>query len=152
VAEIFGFADNTVMLDRLIAAADATAEGQRLDAERFIREQRMLDEQVPGIWKRLRNALKSKCKQYREHFTFDVCVEDEALIRGANQRVLEVKFLRDSKVVAFECNGAGGLCTFRLDRHNVAVISDADGIAFPSEDYVADQLLSLILQSSGCSS
>jgi hypothetical protein len=137
------------MLDRLIAEVEADAESQKLDGERFVREQRMLDEQGPAIWKRLRSAMKVKSEQHPRHLKFDVCVEDEALIRGANRKVLEVKFLRDSKVVTFECNGGNGLCTFRLDRHNVAVICDADGIAFPSEDYLADQLLSLILRDFG---
>jgi hypothetical protein len=146
MAEDFDLADNSLMLERLIAAADANAERQKLDGERFVREQRMLDEQVPSIWKRLRAAIKGKCEQHPRQFKFDVCVQDEAVIRGANRRVLEVKFLRESKVIAFECNGERGLSTFRLDRQNVAVLCDAEGIAFSSEDYLADQLLSLILQ------
>jgi hypothetical protein len=137
------------MLDRLIAEAEATAESQRLDGERFVREQRMLDEQVPAIWKRLRTAMKSKCERYPQHLKFDVCVESEATIRGANRRVLEVRFLQESKVITFECNGGTGLFSFRLDRQNIALLCDSDGVPFPSEDHVADQLLSMILRNPG---
>ena len=146
MAEIFSFGDNTLMLDRLIAEVEADAESQKLDGERFVRKQRMLDEQVPAIWKRLRTAMKSKCEQYPQHLKFDVCVESEANIRGANRRALKARFLQESKVITFECNGDIGFCAFQLDRQNVALLCDSDGIPFPSEDHVADQLLSMILR------
>lgn len=146
MAEIFSFADNTLMLDRLIAEVEADAESQKLDGECFVRKQRMLDEQVPAIWKRLRAAMKSKCEQYPQHLKFDVCVQSEAIIRGANRRVLKARFLQESKVITFECNGDSGFCAFQLGQQNVALLCDSDSIPFPSEDYVADQFLSMILR------
>lgn len=144
MAAFLALADNSFMLDRLIAEADALAESEKLDAERFVREQRILDEQAPGVWKRLRSSLKAKCDQYPERFKFDVCGQTEAAIRGSG-RVLEARFLPESKVIEFECGGAGR-CTIRLNRQNIAVLCDQDGAAYPSEDYAADQLLSLILR------
>jgi hypothetical protein len=133
------------MLDRLIAEADAITESEKLDAERFVREQRILDEQAPAIWKRFCASLKAKCEQRSKHFKFDVCGENEAVVRCSG-RVLEARFLPESKLIAFECNGGTGCCTFRLNRQNIAVLCDGDGVLFPSEDYAAEQLLSLILR------
>ena len=137
--------DNVVMLERLISESEANAETAKLNDERFVREQRILDEQVPGIWKNLRDAMKAQSSKHPKHLAFDVCLTDEAVVRGENRRVLEVKLLKDSKVIVFKCNGGSGRCTFRLNRQNVAVICDGDGVAFPDEAYVADQLLSMIL-------
>jgi hypothetical protein len=145
VAAFLGLHDNGFMLDRLIAETEANAEDQKRDAERFVLEQGILDEQAPGIWKRLRALLKDKCQQYPKHLKFEVCGENEAIIRGSS-RVLEAKFLRKSKVVVFECGGGSGCCTFRLNRQNIAVLCDGDGVLFPSEEYAAEQLLALILR------
>jgi hypothetical protein len=146
VAAFPSLADNSVMLDRLIAEADAQTESEKLDAERFVREQRILDEQAPPIWKRFRASLKAKCEQYPQRFKFDVCDQNGAVIRGSG-RVLEVTFLPDSKVIEFACNGATGFCMIRLNRQNIAVLCDQDGAAYP-EDHAVEQLLALILRKS----
>lgn len=47
------------MLERLIASIDAQADSQRIKDERFVREQRILNESAPRVWQSLRSALKS---------------------------------------------------------------------------------------------
>lgn len=150
MALVFGKFDNAdsrevgVMLERLIAAIEVEAQAQTVKDERFVREQRILDEAAPRIWKSLRDALKVEAGKYPKHFTFEVQPDTEVIIRGA--KVLEAEFLTESKAVVFRCGEVEGECVMRLDAQNRAVICDSEAKPYPSVGFVAEWMLSLILQ------
>jgi hypothetical protein len=61
------------------------------------------------------------------------------VIVGKNCRVLETQYLKESKIVAFRCNGGEGECVIRLDEQNRAAICDKDGLIYPSTEDAAEQ-------------
>jgi hypothetical protein len=133
-------------LDRVIAALEATKTQRTVSDERFIREQRILDELAPRLWRDVRQALQSACKAHAEHFHFEVQPEPLARIRCTNRRVLEVEYLSESRTVVFGLGDVQGEFAIRLDGQNRAALYDGEGKVLPSAAYLADELLTLSLQ------
>jgi hypothetical protein len=135
------------MLERLIAAIDAEDQKQQIGAERFVREQRILDELAPRMWQSFWAALKAESEKYPNHFTFDVRPNTEAVIRGKGRRskVLEVRFLTESKTVCVRCGDLEEEYTVQLDAQGKAVVCDVNGQSYSSRKLLAEQLLALIL-------
>lgn len=134
------------MLERLIATIDAEAQARSIRDEKFVREQRILDEAAPRIWQSLRATLKAEAEKYPKHFTFEVQPDTEVVIRGASRKVLEAEYLSESKSVIFRCGQVEGERLIRLDSQSRAVICDDEAKPYPSVGFVAERLLALILQ------
>ncbi len=134
------------MLDRVIAELESKKQQRSVSDERFIREQRILDELAPRVWREVRQALQSECKAHPEYLHFEVQPEPYVLIRCSNRRVLEVEYLSESKTVVFQCGDVSGECAIGLDGQNRGVLVDGSGKVLPSASYLADELLAKALQ------
>jgi hypothetical protein len=134
------------MLEKLIATIDAEARARRIIDEKFVREQRILDEVAPRTWRSLRAALKAETEKYPKHFTFEIQPEIQVVIRGSSSKVLEAEYLSESKSVIFRCGEVEGERLIRLDSQARAVILDDEEKPYPSVEFVAERLLALILQ------
>jgi len=132
-------------IGRVIAALESTKNQRSVADERFIREQRILDELAPRLWREVRQALQGECNAHPEYLTFEVQPEPLARIRCSNRRFLEVEYLSESKTVVFELGEMQGEFAIRLDAQNRAVLFDGDGKVIPSAGYLADELLTLTL-------
>ena len=133
-------------LDRVIAALESTKNRRSLADERFIREQRILDDLAPRLWREVRQALQSECKAHPDHFHFEIQPEPLARIRCTNRKVLEVEYLSESRTVVFECGELRGEFGIGLDAQNRAALYDGEAKILPSAAYLADELLTLALQ------
>jgi len=135
------------MLGRLIATIEAQDQKREIGAERFVREQRILDELAPRTWQSLRTALKAESDKYPSHFTFEVRPNTEAVIRGKGRKpkVLEIGFLSESKTVWVRCGDLDDEYSIRLDDQAKAVVCDADGQVYSSVKLLAERLLALVL-------
>lgn len=135
------------MLGRLIAAIEAQDKKQGISDERFIRQQRILDELAPRTWISLRAALKTESERYPDYFIFEKHPDTEAVIRGKIRRrkVLEVGYLTESKTVWMRCGDLEYEYSIRIDDQAKAVVCDVDGQAYSSIKLLVEQLLALIL-------
>jgi hypothetical protein len=134
-------------LDRAIAEMERESQSLGFAAERYVRERRALDEQIPGVWAKMKAAIRLKCQAQPKHLKFMICPDIEAKVERLNDRshpVLEMRLLRDSGIFEFISGEASGHCTFRLNQQNVAVVCDQDGHPFASIDDAADEVLSLL--------
>jgi hypothetical protein len=147
VAETWILMEDETMLDKVIAGLESKKQQQSVADERFIREQRILDELAPRVWKEVRQALESECKAHPEYLTFEIQPEPLVQIRCSNRRILEVEHLAAARTIAYRCGEIGGECVIGLEG-NRAAIFDADGKVIPSANYLADQLLTVALQRS----
>ena len=121
------------MLDRLIATIEAESQKRDIGAERFVREQRILDELAPRLFKNLKAALRAEAEKYPNHFKWETHPETEAVIRGKSERprVLEVGYLGDSKLVWVRCGEVEEEFSIRLDDQAQAVFCNGDSEAVP---------------------
>ncbi len=133
------------MLDRVIAELESKQRKQSVLDERFIREQRILDELAPIRWRGFRQVLESTCKANQKYLTFEVHPWQSARVRCSDGRMLEVEYLAEAKTIVFRCGDTAGECIIRLDDNSRAVILDADSKMLTSE-VLADELLSLALR------
>jgi hypothetical protein len=135
------------MLGRLIATIEAQDQKLEIGAERFVREQRILDELAPRTWQSLLAALKAESVKYPDHFKFELRPNTEAVIRGKGRRskVLEVRFLAESKTVCVQCGDLEDEYSIQLGDQTRAVVCDVNGQAYSSVKLLAEQLLALIL-------
>jgi hypothetical protein len=133
-------------LDRAIAEAEMESRNEGLSTEKYVRERRALDEQIHGVWGKFKSAIRVKCEAKPKHLRFSVCPDTEARVErlGRSHAVLEVRLLQESGVIEFNCGGASGYCTVRLNGNNVAVICDQDGHPYPRLEDVAEEILSLL--------
>jgi hypothetical protein len=136
------------MLERLIARIEVQDQKQEIVAERFVREQRILDELAPRTWQSLHAALKSESEKYPDYFIFELRPNTEAVIRGKGRRtkVLEIGFLSESKTVWVRCGDLEDEYSIRLDDRGRAIVCDSDGQTCPSVKPLAEQLLALVLK------
>ncbi len=134
------------MLERLIATIDAEAQARSVSDEKFVRQQRILDELAPRTWRSLRAALKAEAEKYPKHFTFEIQPDIQVVVRGASRKVLEAEYLSESKSVIFRCGEVEGERLIRLDSQSRAVILDDEERPYPSVEFVAERLLALIVQ------
>jgi hypothetical protein len=134
------------MLDKMIAALEAKKYTQSVSDERFIRQQRILDDLAPRVWRKLREAFQSECKRHPEHLNFETQPEQLVQIRCANGGFLVVEYLSEARTVVFQCGEAAGEWVIGLCGDGRAAIFDGDGKPMPSEAYLADELLTLALQ------
>jgi hypothetical protein len=138
-------------LDHLIAEAGEKAQRLSLADEVYLRERQALDEQIPALWDKFRAAVKVTCEARAAHLHF--CVAPNTQIRvdrkqDSYHRRVEIRFLRKSGVIAFDSGNVSGFCTFRLNRQNLAVICDQDGVQFPSLEDAVEEVLSLLFSAS----
>ena len=134
-------------LDRAIAESERESQSQELAAEMFAMERRALSEQIPAVWAKFRAAIRLKCGARQEHFLFLVCPDIEVRVERRNDpkhRTLEMELLRESGTVEFNCGGASGCFTIRLNRQSIAGVCDQDGHPFASVDDAADEVLGLL--------
>jgi hypothetical protein len=133
------------MLDRVIAALESKQQKQSISDERFIREQRILEELAPIRWRGFRQVLEAKCKANPKYLIFEIHPWQCAVVRCANGRVLEVEYLAEAKTIVFQSVETSGECGIGLDARGRAAILDADGKILTSE-VLADELLTMALQ------
>lgn len=141
------------MLDSVIAALESKKQEQAIADEKFVREQRVLDELAPRLWSKARLALKGDCEKRPQYFTFRVGANSGATVTCYNRHALEVEYLSASKVIAFrivnpQADDFIGTYRIGLDGNGQAAIFDAEGKILPSVIYLADELLTLTLQPS----
>ncbi len=96
------------MLDKMIAALEAKKYAQAVSDERFIRQQRILDDLAPRVWRKLREAFQSECKRHPEHLNFETQPEQLVQIRCSNRQTLTVEYLSEARTVVFQCGEATG--------------------------------------------
>jgi hypothetical protein len=138
------------MLDSVIASIEAKKKDQALAADKFTREQRMLDELAPRLWSQFRLTLRTECEKRHQYFTFRVGPNSGATVICCNRRALDVEYLPASKTIAFrivnkESDDYIGAYNIGLDENNNAAIFGADSKILPSATYVVDELLTLLL-------
>lgn len=134
------------MVDKIIASRQAAAQQQKIADERFVREDRILDDLAPRRWSEVHREMKVKCEQNPHYLTMEVGPSSGVLVRSVDRHVLQVEYLIEAKAIGYECETAAGEYSIRLDAAKHAVILDDNGMPFPSSAFVADRLLSLILK------
>ncbi|MGD0521160.1 MAG: hypothetical protein ABSA48_07890 [Terracidiphilus sp.] len=58
--------------------------------------------------------------------------------------MIEMQLLRESSVIALNCNGEDSALTFILNQQNLAVVCDQEGHPFASVDDAVDEVLGLL--------
>jgi hypothetical protein len=136
-------------LDQAIAQAEEQAKVERINAERFVLEQQMLEEQAPAVWQAFRASLKAECDCRPKHLSFAVAPNAEAAIstvQPKKRRTILLRYLPKSKAVRFTCVEEAGTYPIRLNPVNVATLCDADGNEFTSLAEAAQQVLSALFR------
>lgn len=136
-------------LDQAIAQAEEQAKIEQIDAERFVLEQQMLEEQAPAVWQAFRSSVKAECECRPKHLSFAVSPNTEAAIstlQPKKRRTLLLRYLPKSKAVSFACVEEAGTYPIRLNPVNVATLCDAEGNEFLSLAEAAQQVLSVLFR------
>jgi hypothetical protein len=144
--------DVEVWARKIAGELAAKEQASKVDAERFVEEQRLRKALVPQLWHSLREALRDRCKALngevgKDIVVFGITQNSEASIRTTDRpRHLRLRFDAEAQRVHWECGAGKGEYLFRLNSDTTVVFETSYRLPY-TPDEVSETLLDKLLQS-----